>query len=102
MRENATMARQGISMDFGFIVQRSKDTTRFKKVMGINCDTAYLLISDHFSDHLWSLAVTGKIPPIAWLNRWFTQFRPSSAKFRYTSMDDSGVLAHNPNVLALL
>jgi hypothetical protein len=58
--------------------------------VGLNGETAYFLIADHFSDLLWGITATGKSPPIAWLNRWFTQFHPGSATFRYAAMDEGG------------
>jgi hypothetical protein len=66
---NAPPAFYGI-LDFGFIVQRSKDMARFEKFMGLNGDTAYLLMAYHKSDMLFDIATVGKAPPLSWLNRW--------------------------------
>jgi hypothetical protein len=35
-RKDATVPGKGISLDFGFIVQRSKDLARYKKILGLN------------------------------------------------------------------
>jgi hypothetical protein len=101
-RKDAIMVGQGISMDFGLIVQRSKDPTRFKTFVGLNGETAYLLIADHFSDFLWGIATTGKSPSIAWINHWFSQCLPGSTTFWYAAMDEGCEMACNPDVLDLL
>jgi hypothetical protein len=85
-REDATAVGQGIGLDFGFIVQKSKNKDRYDKMWGINGETTYLLLVDHFSDHLWVIATYGKAPPLAWLNRWLTQYHPASVPYRYIVM----------------
>jgi hypothetical protein len=67
-REDTSVGGQGISMDWGFIFQRSKTKGRYEKLFGWNCETAYLIIADHFLDYLWGLAAEGKAPPLAWFN----------------------------------
>jgi hypothetical protein len=44
----------------------------------------------------------GKAPPLAWMNRWLTQYRPSQVPFRYACMDGGGELANNGDVQKLL
>jgi hypothetical protein len=63
---------------------------------------AYLIIADHFSDYIWGLAADREAPPLAWLNRWFAQYSPTSAKFRYCSIDQGGELVNNKEIQALL
>ncbi len=46
-RKYALDVGQGISLDWGFMVQTSKDTKRVNKLRGINDETAYLLIVDY-------------------------------------------------------
>jgi hypothetical protein len=101
-RKDATILGQGISLDFGFIVQRSKDMARFEKFMGLNGETAYLLLADHKSDMLFGIATFGKAPPLSWLNRWLAQYRPSDVSFRYACMDGGGELSNNGDVQKLL
>jgi hypothetical protein len=101
-RRDATVLDQGVSMDFGFIVQRSNNVERFESFQGINGETSYLIVADHFTDVLWGIATDGKAPPISWLNRWFAQYKPSSAPFYYAAMDEGGEMAKNPDVLRLL
>jgi hypothetical protein len=101
-QRDATVIGQGISMDFGFIVQRSKSVERFESFQGINGETAYLIVADHCMDVLWGIATDGKAPPIVWLNRWFAQYTPSAAPFYYAALDEGGEMAKNPDVLRLL
>jgi hypothetical protein len=50
----ATQCFQGISIDFGFIVQSSNaDSTRIKRLQGMHGETCYCLIVDHFSGMLF-------------------------------------------------
>jgi hypothetical protein len=88
-------------MDWGFIVQRSKDQGRYEKLSGWNGDTAYLLIADHFLDMLSGLAADGKHPPLAWLNCWFAQYAPTNAKSRYCVMDQGGEISNNKDMHAI-
>jgi hypothetical protein len=101
-RHDATVLGQGVSMDFGFIVQRSKNVERFESFQGINGETAYLIVANHCTDVLWGIPTDGKAPPITWLNRWFAQYKPSAAPFYYAAMDEGGEMAKNPDFLRLL
>jgi hypothetical protein len=73
-RKDATVSGQGFSFDFVFIVQRSKDLARYKKLLGLNGETDYLLIADHKTDKLFGIATVCKAPPLAWISRWLTQY----------------------------
>jgi hypothetical protein len=101
-RRDATILGQGISMDFGFIVQQSKEIELYKRFQGINGETAYLIVADNCTDVLWGITTSGKAPPIAWMNRWFAQYKPFSAPFYYTVMDEGVDMSKNPDVLGLL
>jgi hypothetical protein len=89
-------------MDFGFIFQRSKNIERYESFQGINGETVYLIVADHCTDVIWGIATSGKAPPIAWMNRWFAQYKPHSVPFHYTVMDEGGEMANNPDLLGLL
>ena len=66
---------QGISIDFGFVVQRSSaDSRRVSRFEGINGETCYCLITDHYSGMLWGDTFSSKRPPIDFLNRWLVRF----------------------------
>jgi hypothetical protein len=82
-RKDATVAGQGISLDFGFIVQRSNDLARYEKFLGLNGESAYLLLADHKTDVLFGISTVDKSPPLAWMNRWLAQYRPSELLSRH-------------------
>jgi hypothetical protein len=81
-RQDATIAGQRISMDWGFTCQRSKNIERYERLSGLNGETAYLIITDHKTDYVWGLAADSKAPPLAWINRWFAQYAPADAPLR--------------------
>jgi hypothetical protein len=45
--------------------------------------------------------MSGKAPPIAWLNQLFAQYKPYSALFHYVDMDQGGEMAKNLDFLSL-
>jgi hypothetical protein len=96
--KDATVSGQDISLDFGFIVQRSKDLSRFEKFLVLNGETANLLLADHKMDIFFGIATVGKSPPLTWLNRWLAQYCPSQVSFRYACMDGGGELANNGDI----
>ena len=59
---------QGLSIDFGFVVQGSKDTQRVREYTGLNGETCYCLIADHYSDMIWGKTFATKEPPISCQN----------------------------------
>jgi hypothetical protein len=89
-RHDATVLGQCVSMEFGFIEQWSKNIQCFESFQVINGETVYLIVADHCMDVLWGIAADGEAPPIAWLNRWFAQYKPSAAPFYYSDMGEGG------------
>lgn len=69
----ATVVNQGISIDFGFIVQKSSNQARFDRLQGLHGETCYCLIVDHKSGTLYGETFRSKAPPIDFLNRWLTR-----------------------------
>ncbi|KAI2509025.1 hypothetical protein MHU86_5401 [Fragilaria crotonensis] len=67
---HSTICNQGISIDFGFMVQRSRNTKRQHNLIGLNGETCYALITDHFSGRLYGRAFATKAPPVDWVNNW--------------------------------
>jgi hypothetical protein len=66
----STTCNQGISIDFGFMVQRSSDKKRQHSLVGLNGETCYALITDHFSGRLYGRVFGTKAPPVDWDNNW--------------------------------
>jgi hypothetical protein len=98
----ATQCNQGLSVDFGFLVQGSKDSDRQKRLTGINGETCYCLIVDHFSGTLYGETFRTKAPPTDFINRWLAQHAPSrDVTDRYVRFDLGGELGHSPEVVKL-
>jgi hypothetical protein len=66
----ATQCNQGISIDFGFVVQSSKDSERVRRLSGLHGETCYVLLRDHFSNTYYGATPRSKAPPIEWPAKW--------------------------------
>jgi hypothetical protein len=98
----ATHCHQGLSVDFGFIVQGSKDSARKKRLQGINGETCYCLIVDHYSGTLYGETFRTKSPPTDFINRWLAQHAPTrDVPDRYVRFDLGGELGHSPEIVQL-
>jgi hypothetical protein len=62
----ATKPYQGIAMDYGFIVQKSKDSSRTARFAGLNGETCYILAVCHFCNELKGAPRVSKTAP-TWL-----------------------------------
>jgi Reverse transcriptase (RNA-dependent DNA polymerase)/GAG-pre-integrase domain len=89
---HATVCNQGISVDFGFIIQKSNDSKRYHKYLGLNGETCYIVIADHFSGMLYGKAFRTKAPPVTWLNQWLALHAPPCPE-KYVRLDQGGDLA---------
>ena len=93
---------QGIAIDFGFMVQRSKDKTRVSELAGLNGETCYCMITDHKSGAIFTEAFSSKAPPLDFINRWLLKYGlPKEMKGKYVRMDRGGELAQCPDVVKL-
>ena len=101
IRADATEFGQGISLDWGFIVQRSSDAARSKLLTSLDGDQSYLLLADHATHRLFGIPTGSKRPPIAWLHRWLTRFK-SKDENRMAHMDLGGELGQSQEVKDLL
>ena len=72
----ATCYGQSFQDDWGFIVQKSKDTTRYNRLVGTNGETAYLLLVDTYSGAWHGICSGSKHLPTEWLHLFL--FRVSS------------------------
>ena len=93
----STVCNQGISIDFGFMVQRSKNSKRQHNLVGINGETCYALITDHYSGRLYGRAFASKAPPVEWLNNWLANNAPNCPD-KYVRMDGGGELGKSRDV----
>ena len=100
---HATRCNQGISIDFGFMVQASSNESRKERLSGLNGETSYCLITDHFSGTLYGATFRSKAPPLAYLNQWLaTHGLPHDVPDKYARMDLGGELGRSPEVKELL
>jgi Reverse transcriptase (RNA-dependent DNA polymerase) len=99
---SATLCNQGLSIDTGFIVQRSNDSDRFLRSVGLNSETCYCLITDHHSGTLYGQCFASKLPPLDFLNQWLaTHGQPRDVPNKYVRLDQGGELAGCHAVLTL-
>eukprot|EP00957_Ditylum_brightwellii_P117443 8957861-Ditylum_brightwellii.AAC.1 len=50
IRKDSEVTRQGLLLDWGFMVQKSKNQDRVERLTSINGSQSYLLVVDHHSD----------------------------------------------------
>ena len=91
---------QGLSIDFSFSGTKSKDTNRTQDYEGINGETSWILISDHFTRFLTGDTRLSKASPITWLQKFLETNAPNCSD-KYVQMDQGGELYHNPEVRKL-
>ena len=87
----ATACNQGLSIDFGFMVQKSRDSARHNTLVGLNGETCYVLLTDHFSGRIFGRAFATKAPPVDWINSWLASNSPQCPD-KYVRMDGGGEL----------
>jgi hypothetical protein len=99
----ATNCFQGISIDFGFIVQTSNaDSTRIKRLQGLHGETCYCLLVDHFSGMLFGQCFQSKEPPIQFLTQWLAKHGlDNTTPDRYVRFDLGGELGRCREVVNL-
>jgi len=91
----ATEPGQGLSTDFLFAGQHSKNATnpeqmRVNDYMGIHGETCHLLLYDHATERLDGACLQSKAPPLAWLKKWLMNNAKDNVKDRYVFMDQGG------------
>jgi len=74
----ATEPGQGLSIDFSFAGQHSKNATnpeqmRVNDYMGVHGETCCLSVCDHATERLDGVCRQSKAPPSAWLKKWLTK-----------------------------
>ena len=84
----ATQPFQGLSIDFSFSGMKSKDTdrARVQDYEGLNGETSWILVTDHFSRRLYGDARISKASPIHWLRHLLANHSPVCSD-KYVYMD---------------
>ena len=93
----STICNQGISIDFGFMVQRSSNSKRQHNLIGLNGETCYALITDHYSGCLYGRAFGTKAPPLEWINNWLANNSPNCPD-KHVRMDGGGELGKSRDI----
>ncbi len=98
---------QGISVDFGFIVQQSKNSERMQRLQGLHGETCYCLITDHYSGTIWGRCFSSKSAPIDFLDQWLRRYalpkahNGANGEGKYVRLDGGGELGGNHEVKSL-
>jgi hypothetical protein len=87
----ATACNQGLSINFGFMVQKSRNSVRHNTLVGLNGETCNVLLTDHFSGRVFRSAFAMKAPPVDWINSWLARNSPQCSD-KYFRMDGGGEL----------
>lgn len=96
----ATRPYQGLSVDFSFAGTRSKNIDRNADFTGLNGETCWILITDHFTRMQHGSTRVSKASPITWLKSFLSRHSPHCDD-KYIFMDQGGELFHNPDVIQL-
>ena len=98
----ATQPYQGLSIDFSFSGTKSKnDDTRQRDYVGINGETCWILITDHFTRMKHGDTRISKGSPIHWLRNFLEDHSPA-CRDKYVFLDQGGELYKNPAIVTLL
>jgi hypothetical protein len=90
-RTPAKQPGQGIGVDFGFMVQKSKNLDHLERLSGLNGETCYCLIVHHYSGRVYGECFASKAPPLDFLNRWLLHHGlPKDVCNKYVRMDPGG------------
>jgi hypothetical protein len=76
---NAVCHNLNISMNqyiILLVLLRSKDKNTAVYFVGYGGETCYILLTDHFTEKLHRTTRISKVPPVAWLRRFFRQHIP--------------------------
>jgi hypothetical protein len=96
----ATAPHQGLSIDFAFTGQASKDKSRAAACKGINGEMCFVVIKDHHTGTLDGTVCISKGAPVNWLRQWLARHSPQVAD-KQVHMDQGGELHNNPQIRAL-
>ena len=73
----ATQPYQGLSIDYGFSGMVSANSKRRKDYEGLNKETAWILVTDHFTGMKHGDTRQSKSSPIEWLRHFLNQYSPN-------------------------
>ncbi len=96
-----TVFFQHLQLDFGFIVVRSKNEARYKRLSAYNGDTCYLTVQCMKTNYVMGVTAPSKEAPMKFLHYLLVKFCPWHKKDRSVRMDEGGETGRNPGVVWL-
>ena len=93
----ATVPYQGLSVDFSFSGTTSKNKERKKDYIGLNGETSWILVTNHFTRRHHGDTRVSKGSPLEWLDHFLKHHSPN-INGKYVYLDQGGELYHNPKV----
>ena len=96
----ATQPYQGLSIDFSFSGSKSKDTNCKKDYVSLNGETAWILVTDHFTRMQHGDTCISKASPMHWLEHFLKENAPKCPG-KYVYLDQGGELYRNPEIIRL-
>ena len=94
---HARLPYQGLSVDFSFSRTRSENQGRAKDFVGMNGETARILVTDHYSRMKHGATRISKASPLDWIKKFLKEHSPRWND-KYIYMDQGGELYRNPKV----
>ena len=82
----ATAPFQGLSINFSFSGNRSKNPEHNQDYLGMNGHSCWILVSDHFTRYLVGDTWRSKASPLKWLEAFLTKHSPNCAD-KYVVLD---------------
>ena len=89
---------QHLATDVGFVVQKSKNAERFKRLVGFDGSTCYYIVFDVFSEKTHGITLPGKAFPEKWFDLLLSRIKPPNELDRTVRMDKGGEMANNHQV----
>ena len=89
---------QGLAVDFSFSGVQSKKKVCCKDFVGINCETCWVLITDHHKSMQYGKKCRSKASLIEWLRSWL-HAHSQNLRNKYVFMDQDGELYSNPDII---
>ena len=93
----ANLPYQKLSIDFSFSGLASSNSEPRVNYEGINGETAWILVTDHFTGIQHGDTRILKATPVLWLKHFLTQYNPTCTD-KYIYMDQGSELFNNPEI----
>ena len=83
------MCGHGFVGGLGFCGSESTNDEQMQKLTAVDGSQAYLLATDHYSNHIWGISAVSKSPPLTCINRLLTRISPN-VQVKYFTMNLGG------------